>query len=75
MWVCAYGNTDMKGIMMSVSKKTYTRYFAYVSEKSIREMHESSLRTGKTVSTQTIIIDMENLSSKQMGFKPGNTIK
>jgi len=70
VWVCAYGNTDMKGIMMSVSKKTYTRYFAYVSEKSIREMHESSLRTGKTVSTQTIIIDMENLSSKQMGFKP-----
>jgi len=70
VWICAYGNTDMKGIMMSVTKKTYLQYFAYNSEKSIKEMHRLSKLTGKSVSTQTIIIDMENLSSRQMGYKP-----
>ena len=63
----------MKGIMMSVTKKTYLQYFAYNSEKSIKEMHRLSKLTGKSVSTQTIIIDMENLSSRQMGYKPGKT--
>lgn len=70
VWVCAYGNTDMKGIMMSVNMKTYVRYHAYVSERSHKEMHRLSQLAGKSITTQTIILDMENLSSKQMGYKP-----
>ena len=61
----------MKGIMMSVNMKTYVRYHAYVSERSHKEMHRLSQLAGKSITTQTIILDMENLSSKQMGYKPG----
>ena len=75
MWISAYGNNDMKGLMMSVTRKTFVRYYAYISEKSIKEMHRLGQLSGKPVHTQTVIIDMENLSVRQMGYKPGNTIK
>jgi len=70
VWISAYGNTDLKGLMMSVTRKQYIRYFGYISEKSIKEMHRLSILTGKTVSTQTVILDMENLSARQLGYKP-----
>jgi len=70
LWISAYGNTDMKGILMSVNKKSYVRYFAYITEKSAREMERLGELTGKPVTTQTVIMDMENLSSRQMSYKP-----
>ena len=71
VWISAYGSTDLKGLMMSVDKKTFARYFAYISEKSIKEMHRLSELSGKSVLTQTVIMDMQNLSARQMGYKPG----
>ena len=57
--------------MMSVSKKSYVRYFAYVSERSQKEMHRLGKLTGKPVTKETIILDMDQLSGRQMAYKPG----
>ena len=59
---------------MSVNKKSYVRYFAYITEKSAREMERLGELTGKPVTTQTVIMDMENLSSRQMSYKPGRIL-
>ena len=74
MWISAYGRVDLKGIIQSVTKKDYVRYFAYVSEKSFSEMVKNSKESGRSVSYQTVIIDMDQLSPHQMSYKPGTTI-
>ena len=63
---------DMRGILQSVTKKDYMRYQAYMTEKVNKEMREESISTGNNKSCQmTFIADMENLSMRQMTFRPG----
>ena len=70
VWISAFGNIDVKGLMMSVSKKSYVRFFAYMAERSHKEMHCYRESTGKPVTKQTVILDLANLSPVQMTFKP-----
>ncbi len=72
VYVCAQGNMDLRGILQSVTKKDYMRYQAYMTEKVNKEMREESISTGNNKSCQmTFIADMENLSMRQMTFRPG----
>ena len=71
MWISVYGRIDLKGILLSVTKKDYISYFAYLGEKSMSEMIKNSQETGRSVSLQTVIIDMDQLSSRQFCYKPG----
>nr|CAH0109448.1 unnamed protein product [Daphnia galeata] len=71
VYVCAQGNMDLRGILQSVTKKDYMRYQAYMTEKVNKEMREESISTGNNKSCQmTFIADMENLSMRQMTFRP-----
>lgn len=57
-------------MLQSVSKRDYVRYVCYLSEMGIVQMKKNSEHAGKPVTCQTIIIDMEGLSMRQMGYKP-----
>lgn len=70
VWINGFGKTDFKGILQSVSKKDYLRYICYLAETSIDEMRKESRKSGQNISYQTFIIDMENLSMRQMSYKP-----
>jgi hypothetical protein len=66
---------DLRGILQSVTKKDYMRYQAYMTEMVNKEMREESLRTGKNRFCQmTFIADMENLSIRQVTYKPGHNL-
>lgn len=57
-------------MLQSVSKRDYVRYVCYLSEMGIVQMKKNSEHGGKPVTCQTIVIDMEGLSMRQMGYKP-----
>ena len=57
-------------MLQSVTKRDYVRYVCYLSEKGIVQMKKNTELAGKPVTCQTIVIDMEGLSMRQMGYKP-----
>ncbi|KZS17891.1 SEC14 protein 2 [Daphnia magna] len=68
--VVAFGKADWRGILQSVSKTDYLRYLTYMAETNYVLMRKNSLLTGKPVTLQTFIIDMDGLSMRQMSYKP-----
>ena len=64
---------DLRGILQSVTKKDFMRFQAYMTEKVNKEMLDETLSNGKNKYCQmTFVADMENLSMRQMTYKPGN---
>ena len=57
-------------MLQSVSKRDYLRYIIYLSEKNHAEMRKNSANAKEPVTYETFIIDMEELSMRQMAFKP-----
>ncbi|XP_046633859.1 SEC14-like protein 2 [Daphnia pulicaria] len=70
VWIVSFGQADWRGMLQSVSKRDYVRYVCYLSEMGIVQMKKNSEHGGKPVTCQTIVIDMEGLSMRQMGYKP-----
>ncbi|XP_046460612.1 SEC14-like protein 2 [Daphnia pulex] len=71
VYVCAQGNMDLRGILQSVTKKDFMRFQAYMTEKVNKEMLDETLSNGKNKYCQmTFVADMENLSMRQMTYKP-----
>lgn len=67
---------DLRGILQSVTKKDFMRFQAYMTEKVNKEMLDETLSNGKNKYCQmTFVADMENLSMRQMTYKPGNVHK
>lgn len=56
--------------MKSVTKKDYLRYVSYLTEKSLAEMKKNSKIAEKIVTQQTVILDFDGLSMRQMFYKP-----
>jgi len=71
VFLSAQGKTDLKGISQSVTKRDYMRYQIWMTEKINGEMREESKRTGKMNTYITFISDAQDLSIKQMAYKPG----
>ena len=71
VFLSAQGKTDIKGILQSVTKRDYMRYQLWMTEKINGEMREESKRTGKVNTYITFISDAQDLSIKQMAYKPG----
>ena len=57
-------------MLQSVSKRDYLRYIVYLAEKSRAEMRKHSLKSEIPITYITFIIDMEELSMRQISFKP-----
>lgn len=74
VWINAFGCTDWIGILQSVSKKDFIKYVNYLAETSMHEMRKNGAITGKPVTYQTFVIDMEFLSMRQMSYKPSKII-
>lgn len=51
-------------------QRDYIRYVTYFTEKSVKLMNQSNKITGKPVSYQTLIIDLEHFSVNQISHKP-----
>ena len=64
----------MKGIMQSLLKKDFVRYMVYTTEKSVRQMRLDNSQTGRNVSQHTFIADMDQLSIRNMSYKPGTAL-
>jgi hypothetical protein len=71
VWIHQAGRADLRGLLQSVSRRDYQRYLLQLGEKSLREMELYSRQTGKIITQQTAIVDMEFLSMSQMTYKPG----
>ena len=65
-----FGQTDWKGLLLSVGKRDFVRYICYLAETSMAEMRKNSMRNMKAVTYQTFIIDFDGLSMRQMSYKP-----
>jgi len=62
LWIAAYGQVDMKGIIKSVGKKNYVQYIIYLAEMTKLDRRPDSYQ-------DSFIIDMEHLSSSQLTFR------
>ena len=73
VWICAYGRTDMKGILKSVSKRDYYRYIIYTAEKTktCRKMPSGS--DANSGCQEVFIADMDQLCLDQLSYKPGTS--
>ena len=71
VYVSGQGRTDMKGLIQSTTRKDFMRFQIWMSEKSNRELRLESERTGKKISLMTLIADADQLSMKQIVYKPG----
>ena len=70
VWINAFGRTDWMGILRSVNKKDLLRYVSYLAELSRSKMKNESQRTSTSIHYETMIIDMDGLSMRQIAFKP-----
>ena len=66
----AFGRADWRGMLQSANKRDFLRYITYLAERSQAEMRKNSDNAKEPVTYQTFIIDMEELSMRQMAFKP-----
>lgn len=72
VYACAQGRMDFRGMFQSVTKKDYMKYQIWMTEKTNREMRDESISTGGNPWCHiTFIADMEELSIRQMAYKPG----
>lgn len=70
VWICAYGQMDMKGIMKSVSKKDYLRFVIYCAERT-KTMRIKRDGVNSTIQSQEIfIVDMDQLNMDQLSYRP-----
>jgi len=67
----AAGRADLRGIWSSITASEYMRFQIYNAEKFAKEMAEYSLKYGKKVTQQCMIVDMEFLTMKQLTHKKG----
>lgn len=70
IWIIPFGNMDIKGLFYSVKKSEFIKYIVKLMESSEQEMRDQSERMGKVVDTHSIIFDLENLTMKQVAWKP-----
>ncbi len=57
--------------MESVTRREYKKYVLYLTEMSLRGIGKMSHQKGKLMTHETLILDMEELSMKQLACKPG----
>ncbi len=72
VYISAHGRIDLKGLMQSTTRKDYMRYQIWMSELTNREMRRENQKTGRKNSYFTFIADMDQLSMRQIAYKPGN---
>ena len=72
VYISAHGRIDLKGLMQSTTRKDYMRYQIWMSELAQREMRKENQKTGRKVSSMTYIADADQLSMRQIAYKPGN---
>ena len=70
----AYGRTDMRGLLSSVTRRDYLQFIVYQSEMNARSMRRASTgESAEPVSGKMImIVDMDQLSYSQFTNKLGN---
>ena len=62
---------DLLGLFKSVTKKDYVRYIIYQSEYGSRELRNLSLKTGKPITKETLIVDLADLNLRDVAQKIG----
>lgn len=60
------------GILHCVTKRDYMRFMIWIMEKMDNEIREENERSGKHITKQTLVFDMEGLSMRQLAYKPCN---
>ncbi|KAI9561268.1 hypothetical protein GHT06_012224 [Daphnia sinensis] len=68
--IASFGRADWRGLLQSVTKGDYLRYLIYMAEKNHAAMKKTSLLTGKSVTQQTFIVDLDGLSMRQRIYRP-----
>lgn len=51
-------------------KRDYIRYVTYFMERSVKLVNQNNNATGKSISYQTLIVDLEHFSVNQITYKP-----
>ena len=70
VWISHHGNLDIRGFLHCMTKKEFMRSMWWVMENFSRMIQQENTRTGKKITNQTFIIDMENLPMKNVAYKP-----
>ena len=75
LWNYRVSQFDFLGLVMSSKKKEYFDFLIWMEETCDRAAKEVSERTGKQVTTSTLILDFEHLSMKKLTSKIGNAAR
>ena len=71
MYISAQGRCDLKGMMMSTTRKDFMRFQIWMTELVNREMRRENEKNGGRNTFTTFIMDMDELAMSQVTYKPG----
>ncbi|EFX85496.1 hypothetical protein DAPPUDRAFT_300430 [Daphnia pulex] len=70
LWIKGFGQADWRGLLHSVNKRDFLRYVCYIAEQGSEEFRKCSQLAQRPITSSTFIIDMEELSMKQIAHRP-----